>query len=218
QELQSIHLPSFKQGIDAGVGTVMVNSGSVNGEPVHASHHMLTDVLRGQLHFKGVVISDWQDVENLITKYHVAPDMEHAVAMAFDAGLDMSMIPLDATGFTQAMNAAVSDGLLPVSRIDDAVSHILALKFKLGLFEHPYPDASKANTAVEDPANRPLAKKAAQESLVLLKNNNGVLPFSHHTKRILVTGPNSDSPTNQLGGWSVAWQGAFGLPSDIPVP
>src|SRR5262249_21190294 len=142
QELQSIHLPSFKQGIDAGVGTVMVNSGSVNGEPVHASHHMLTDVLRGQLHFKGVASSDWQDVENLITKYHVAPDMEHAVAMAFDAGLDMSMIPLDATGFTQAMNAAVSDGLLPVSRIDDAVSHILALKFKLGLFEHPYVDAS----------------------------------------------------------------------------
>jgi len=217
QELQSIHLPSFKQGIDAGVGTVMVNSGSVNGEPVHASHHMLTDILRGQLHFKGVVISDWQDVENLITKYHVAPDMEHAVAMAFNAGLDMSMIPLDATGFTQAMNAAVSDGLLPVSRIDDAVSHILALKFKLGLFEHPYVDASKANAAVEDPANRPLARKAAQESLVLL-DNNGVLPFSRHTRRILVTGPNSDSPTNQLGGWSVAWQGAFGLPSDIPIP
>jgi beta-glucosidase len=217
QELQSIHLPSFKQGIDAGVGTVMVNSGSVNGEPVHASHHMLTDILRGQLHFKGVVISDWQDVESLITKYHVAPDMEHAVALAFDAGLDMSMIPLDATGFTQAMNAAVSDGLLPVSRIDDAVSHILALKFKLGLFEHPYVDASKANAAVEDPANRPLARKAAQESLVLL-NNNGVLPFSRSTHSILVTGPASDSPTNQLGGWSVAWQGAFGLPSDIPIP
>ena len=216
-ELQSIHLPSFKQGIDAGVGTVMVNSGSVNGEPVHASHHMLTDVLRGQLGFKGVVISDWQDVENLITKYHVAPDMEHAVALAFNAGLDMSMIPLDADGFTQAMNAAVTDGLLPVSRIDDAVSHILTLKFRLGLFEHPYVDASKANAAVEDPANGTLARKAAQESLVLLKND-GVLPFSRRTRRILVTGPASDSPTNQLGGWSVAWQGAFGLPPDIPVP
>jgi beta-glucosidase len=217
QELQRIHLPSFKQGIDAGVGTVMVNSGSVNGEPVHASHHMLTDILRGQLHFNGVVISDWQDVENLITKYHVAPDMEHAVALAFNAGLDMSMIPLDATGFTNAMNAAVTDGLLPVSRIDDAVSHILALKFKLGLFEHPYVDASKANAAVEDPANRPLARKAAQESLVLLRND-GVLPFSRRTHSVLVTGPASDSPTNQLGGWSVAWQGAFGLPSDIPIP
>jgi beta-glucosidase len=217
QELQSIHLPSFKQGIDAGVGTVMVNSGSVNGEPVHASHHLLTDVLRGQLHFKGVVISDWQDVENLVTKYHVAPDMEHAVALAFNAGLDMSMIPLDADGFTQAMTSAVNDGLIPMSRIDDAVSHILTLKFRLGLFEHPYVDADKANAAVEDPANRPLARKAAQESLVLL-GNDGVLPLSHRTHSILVTGPASDSPTNQLGGWTVAWQGAFGLPPDIPIP
>jgi beta-glucosidase len=157
-EMQSIHLPSFKQGIDAGVGTVMVNSGSVNDEPVHASHHMLTDVLRGQLGFKGVVISDWQDVQNLMTKYHVADNMEQAVALAFNAGLDMSMIPLDADGFTKAMNAAVSDGLLSMSRIDDAVSRILTLKFRLGLFEHPYVDASKANAAVEDPANRPLAR------------------------------------------------------------
>jgi beta-glucosidase len=216
-ELQDLHLPSFQQGIDAGVATVMVNSGSVNGEPVHASHHLLTDVLRGQLHFKGVVISDWQDVENLITKYHVAADMEHAVALAFNAGLDMSMIPLDAGGFTTALTAAVNDGLVPQSRIDDAVSHILTLKFRLGLFEHPYVDASKANAVVEDPANRPLARKAAQESLVLLRND-GVLPLARDTHRILVTGPNSDSPANQLGGWSIGWQGAFGLPSDIPIP
>ncbi|HEX6744978.1 MAG TPA: glycoside hydrolase family 3 N-terminal domain-containing protein, partial [Solirubrobacteraceae bacterium] len=92
-ELQSIHLPPFAQGIDAGVATVMVNSGSVNGVPGHASHRMLTDILRGQLHFKGVVISDWQDVENLITKYHVAANMEDAIAQAVNAGLDMSMIP-----------------------------------------------------------------------------------------------------------------------------
>jgi beta-glucosidase len=217
-ELQDLHLPPFAQGIGAGVATVMVNSGSVNGEPVHASHHLLTDVLRGQLHFDGVVISDWQDVENLVTKYHVAADMEHAVALAFNAGLDMSMIPLDADGFTKALtDAVVKDGLVPQSRIDDAVSRILTLKFRLGLFEHPYVDASRANAVVEDPANRPLARKAAQESLVLL-GNDGVLPLSHRTHRILVTGPNSDSPTNQLGGWSVGWQGAFGLPPDIPIP
>jgi beta-glucosidase len=216
-ELSSIHLPSFQQGIDAGAATVMVNSGSVNGDPVHASHHLLTDVLRGQLHFKGVVISDWQDVENLITKYHVAPDMEHAVALAFNAGLDMSMIPLDATGFTQAMNSAVKDGLLPQTRIDDAVSRILTLKFRLGLFEHPYVDADRANAGVENPADRALARRAAGESLVLLRND-GTLPLSHHARRILVTGPASDSPTNQLGGWSIAWQGAFNLPPDIPIP
>ncbi len=127
------------------------------------------------------------------------------------------MIPLDATGFTTAMKAAVAGGLIPQSRIDDAVSHVLALKFRLGLFEHPYVDPDKANAAVEDPANRPLARKAAQESLVLL-GNKGVLPFSRRTHSVLVTGPQSDSPTNQLGGWSVAWQGAFNLPSDIPIP
>jgi beta-glucosidase len=221
QELQTIHLPSFKAGIDAGVATVMVNSGSVNGEPVHASHHLLTDVLRDQLHFKGVVISDWQDVENLITKYHVASNMEDAIAMAVNAGLDMSMIPLDAgspdNGFVPNLLKAVADGKVSEARIDQSVSRILTLKFRLGLFEHPFVDASKANAAVEDPANRTLARKAAQESLVLLKND-GTLPLSHKAHKVLVTGPSSDSPTNQLGGWSVAWQGAFNLPPDIPIP
>jgi beta-glucosidase len=221
QELQSIHLPPFAAGIDSGVATVMVNSGSVNGEPVHASHHLLTDVLRGQLHFKGVVISDWQDVENLVTKYHVAANMEDAIAMAVNAGLDMSMIPLDAgspdNGFVPNLLKAVDDGKVTEQRIDQSVARILALKFRLGLFEHPYVDAGKANAAVEDPANRPLARKAAQESLVLL-GNDGTLPLSHKAHKILVTGPASDSPANQLGGWSVAWQGAFNLPPDIPVP
>jgi beta-glucosidase len=220
-ELQDLHLPPFQKGIDAGVATVMINSGSVNGEPVHASHHLLTDVLRGQLGFKGLTISDWQDVENLKTKYHVADTMEDAIALAVNAGMDMSMIPLDAgseaNGFVPNLLKAVADGKVSQARIDEAVSHVLALKFRLGLFEHPYVDAGRANAAVEDPANRPLARRAAQESLVLL-GNDGVLPLPHRARRILVTGPASDSPTNQLGGWSVAWQGAFGLPPDIPIP
>jgi beta-glucosidase len=220
-ELQSIHLPPFEAGIDAGVATVMVNSGSVNGEPVHASHHLLTDVLRGQLHFKGVVISDWQDVENLITKYHVAANMEDAIALAVNAGLDMSMIPLDAgsadNGFVPNLLKAVADGKVSEARVDQSVARILTLKFRLGLFEHPFVDADKANAAVEDPANRTLARKAAQESLVLL-GNDGTLPLSRKAHKILVTGPASDSATNQLGGWSVAWQGAFNLPPDIPIP
>jgi beta-glucosidase len=221
-ELQSIHLPSFAQGIDAGVATVMVNSGSVNGVPVHASHHLLTDVLRGQLHFKGVVISDWQDVENLITKYHVATNMEDAISQAVNAGLDMSMIPLDAgspgNGFVPNLTKAVTDGKVTEARIDESVARILALKFRLGLFDHPFVDADAANAAVENPAAHQLARKAAQESLVLLRND-GTLPLSkHHARRILVTGPASDSPTNQLGGWSIAWQGAFNLPADIPIP
>jgi beta-glucosidase len=217
-ELQSIHLPSFAQGIDAGVATVMVNSGSVNGVPGHASHRMLTDILRDQLHFQGVVISDWQDVENLITKYHVATDMEDAISQAVNAGLDMSMIPLDATGFTTNLTKAVADGKVTEERINQSVARILTLKFRLGLFEHPFVDANAANAAVENPAAHQLARKAAQESLVLLRND-GTLPLSkHHARRILVTGPASDSPTNQLGGWSIAWQGAFNLPADIPTP
>ncbi|HEX7299983.1 MAG TPA: glycoside hydrolase family 3 N-terminal domain-containing protein [Solirubrobacteraceae bacterium] len=220
-ELQDLHLPPFQHGIDAGVGTVMVNSGSVNGEPVHASHHLLTDVLRGQLHFRGVVISDWQDVENLKTKYHVAATMEDAIAMAVNAGLDISMIPLDAgspdNGFVPNLLKAVADKKVTEDRIDQSVARILALKFRLGLFEHPYVDADRANAAVEDPADRPLARKAAQESLVLL-GNDGALPLSRHDRKILVTGPASDSPTNQLGGWTLGWQGAFNLPPDIPLP
>jgi beta-glucosidase len=213
-ELQDIHLPPFQAGIDAGVQTVMVNSGSVNGEPVHASHRLLTDVLRGQLGFKGVVISDWQDVENLITKYHVASNMEDALALAVNAGMDMSMIPLDATGFTTGLLAAVHDGKVSQARIDQAVSRILALKFRQGLFEHPFTDAGRANAGVEDPADRPLARRAAQESLVLLENR-GALPLRGRAK-VLVTGPNSDSAVNQPGGWTIGWQGAFGLP-DPPL-
>jgi beta-glucosidase len=225
QELRRIHLPPFARGIDAGVATVMVNSGSVNGEPVHASHHLLTDVLRGRLGFKGVTISDWNDIENLIVKYHVADNMEDAIAMAFNAGVDMSMIPLvpddkyDARpnfGYFENAVAAVKDGKVPEWRIDQAVSRILTLKFKLGLFEHPYVDAGRANSVVESPAHKPLARKAAQESLVLLENH-GALPLRKHS-RVLVTGPAADSPTRQLGGWSVAWQGACGLNNGITVP
>jgi beta-glucosidase len=212
-ELQDIHLPAFQAGIDAGVQTVMINSGSVNGEPVHASHHLLTDVLRGQLGFRGVVISDWQDVENLLTKYHVAATMEDAIALAVNAGMDMSMIPLDAPGFTQNLLAAVTDGKVSQARIDEAVARILTLKFRQGLFEHPYVDASRANAGVEDWSDRPLARKAAQESLVLLENR-GALPL--RARKVLVTGPSSDSPANQLGGWTIGWQGAFGLP-DPPL-
>jgi beta-glucosidase len=213
-DLQDLHTPPFKDAIDAGAETVMINSGSINGYPVHGNHALLTDLLRNQLHFKGVVISDWQDVENLLTKYHVVSTYEDAVALAVNAGMDMSMIPLDAAQHTQAMLAAVNDGKISMARIDQAVSRILTLKFKLGLFEHPYVDAGQANAIVEDPGNLPLARQAAGESLVLLKNAQHTLPLDSGDGHILVTGPTSDSPADQLGGWTIGWQGI--LPTEVP--
>ena len=238
RELRRIHLPAFAKGIDAGVATVMVNSGSVNGKPVHASHRLLTNVLRNRLGFKGVLITDWNDIEALVTKYEVADNMEDAIALAFNAGVDMSMIPLAPDneydgctpagppdppdcrpnfGYFENAVAAVRDGKVPMWRIDQAVSRILTLKFDLGLFEHPYVDADRANSVVEHPAHRPLARKAAEESLVMLEND-GALPLRKHAGNVLVTGPAADSPTRQLGGWSVAWQGACGLNNGITVP
>jgi beta-glucosidase len=216
QELRQIHLPPFKKAIEDGVATVMINSGSVNGEPVHASRRLLTDLLRGELGFKGVAISDWQDVENLVTKYKVAATMEDALALAVNAGMDMSMIPLDADGFTEGMLGAVANDKISEARIDEAVGRILTLKFDLGLFERPYADPDTAQQVVQDPAHRPLARQAARESLVLLENHNA-LPLAGRG-RILLTGPNADSVPNQLGGWSIGWQGAFNLPADVPLP
>ena len=216
-ELRALHLPPFQAGIDAGVDTVMVNSGSVNGEPVHASHRLLTDVLRGELGFRGVVISDWQDIENLITKYHVADDMVEAVTLAINAGIDMSMIPLNAPEFVSSVEQAVAQGDISEARIDESVARILRLKFELGLFDDPYVDADQANEVVEDPADRPLARDAARKSMVLLEND-GTLPLGDSLDEVLVTGPASNDAPNQLGGWTVGWQGAFGLPPDVTVP
>ena len=226
RELRRIHLPPFAKAIDAGVETVMINSGSVNGEPVHASHRLLTGVLRRQLGFKGVAISDWNDIENLWKKYRLVDNMEDAIALAFNAGVDMSMIPLapdnkyqppDEGYFENAVNA-VRHGKVPMWRIDQAVSRILRLKFRLGLFERPYVNAARANAVVEDPRHFALARKAARESIVLLEND-GTLPLRRRNGgRLLVTGPSSDSVANTQGGWTIGWQGAFNLPPGIGLP
>jgi len=214
EQLQDVHLPAFQQAIDAGAATVMVNSGSTNGIPVHASHDLLTGLLRDKLGFEGVTVSDWQDVENLMTKYHVAATYRDAVALAVNAGIDMAMVPMDADGFTSALVGDVQAGTVSQARVDEAVSRILALKFRLGLFERPYVDAELADQTVEDPADHKLAKTAAAESLTLLEND-GTLPLARTTPRVLVTGPSADSAVNQLGGWSIDWQGAD-VPGEVP--
>lgn len=211
--LREVFLPPFEAGIRAGARTVMVNSGSVNGVPVHASRYLLTDVLRGELGFQGVVVSDWQDIHKLQSVHRVAPTFEEAVRMAIMAGVDMYMVPIDTEAFTRTLVGLVERGVVPENRIDEAVRRILTLKFELGLFENPYVDPEGARAAVE--AGRELARRAAAESITLLKNRDDVLPLSGRVRTVLVTGPGADDVAMQLGGWSVGWQG---VPRDEVPP
>jgi beta-glucosidase len=213
RQLQDVVLPSFQAQFDAGVRTVMINSGSINGVPVHASKYMLQKQLRERMGFKGVAVSDWQDMKYLVDRYKIAPDYRTAIAMSVNAGVDMAMEPSNAAEFTSLLLANVRDGSVSRGRIDQAVRRVLKLKFDLGLFEKPYVDASKADGAVVG-ADRSLARQAAAEGTVLLKND-GVLPLSTSAKKIVVTGETADDVRRQLGGWTVEWQG---VPDDSPLP
>jgi beta-glucosidase len=213
--LQSAILPSYAGGIDAGAGAVMVDSGSINGVPATASHYLLTDILRKQMGFKGVVISDYQDVPALQSAYHTASDLADAIADAVNAGVDMSMEVFAPDQWQNAILQDVRTGKISRARIDEAVRRILTMKFQLGLFDQPCVsdpskacvDANAADAAVT--AGRDQTLKAAQESITLLRNSGNALPLSPSSK-VVVTGPSADSMTNQLGGWSVSWQGVFG--------
>ena len=146
--LQDTFMPSYAGAINAGAGTVMVDSGSINGIPATASHYLLTTLLRDRMGFKGVVISDYGDVPALATTYHMAAGLAGAAALAINAGVNMAMLPFDADQWQTAVQQDVADHSVSVSRINQAVSRILTLKFQLGLFDHPMVDASKADAAV----------------------------------------------------------------------
>jgi beta-glucosidase len=206
--LRQAYYPSFQAGVGRGVATVMADSGSVNGVPVHASAELLTDVLRRQMGFKGFVTSDWQDVDALYTRYHVASSESNAISLAVGAGVDMVMVPYDATGFTRDLRDSVMSGTVSEARIDQAVRRILTLKFQLGLFDHAYVDASKADATVLG-ADHGLALKAVEESTVLLKNEGHILPLARRPT-ILVTGRSAASVADQMGGWTIGWQGLSG--------
>ncbi|MDT5357468.1 MAG: beta-glucosidase, partial [Mycobacterium sp.] len=192
--LQSLILPSYAGGIDAGSGTVMVNSGSINGIPATASHYLLTEILRNQMGFKGVVISDYQDVPALQSAYHIAPDLAGAIALAVNAGVDVSMEVTHPEQWQAAILQDVATEKISRARIDQAVGRILTLKFKLGLFDQPCVsnpnaacvDAGAANAVVT--SGREATLKAAQESITLLRNQNNALPLSA-TGQVVVTGP-----------------------------
>jgi beta-glucosidase len=204
--LQDTFLPSYAGGIDAGAGTVMVDSGSVNGIPATASRFLLTTELRDRLGFKGVVISDYGDVPALASTYHMASDLAGAAAIAINAGVDVAMLPFNAEQWQAAVQQDVADGSISMATINQAVSRVLTLKFDLGLFDHPMVDASKADAAVQ--AGRDVTLQAARESITLLRNQKNVLPLPP-TSKLVVTGPNADSMPFQVGGWSVSWQGPY---------
>lgn len=205
REVRESYLPPFAAAVRAGARAVMVNSGDIDGEPLHVSRYWLTGVLRGELGFDGVIVSDWADIANLHTRHHVAPTPKDAVRMAIDAGIDMSMTPLDYQ-FHDDLVALVREGTIPESRIDQSVRRILMLKAELGLFEHPFPDPSAA-PRIGTEAAAAVSRQAAREAITLLKNDGGVLPLRTNA-RILVTGPAAHSLTALNGGWTYTWQGA----------
>src|SRR5438067_12795910 len=203
--LREYFLPTFDAAVKAGAHTVMVNSAEINGIPGHINRHILTDILRDELGFKGFVVSDWEDIKKLVTVWHVAATEKEATRMAVMAGIDMSMVPLDYS-FADLLIALVKEGAVPQSRIDEAVRRILRVKFELGLFDKPIPDAA-LKSKIGLPESRQAAPQAARESMTLLKNTGDLLPLAKDRK-ILITGPTADSLIPLNNGWTYVWQGS----------
>ena len=204
RQLRELFLPPFQAAIDAGVRTIMANSGEVNGIPVHASRELLTDLLRTELGFRGVVASDWEDINRLESVSHVARTRRDAVRMAINAGIDMSMVPYN-TVFIDDLIALVRSGDITEARIDESVRRILRLKVDLGLFESPGPNAARLANAGAAPFAA-VSRRAAEEAVTLVKNERATLPLARGVK-ILVTGPGATSLPVQHGGWTYTWQG-----------
>lgn len=203
-DLREKYFRPFKDCMQAGALTMMVNSASINSVPVHASHEYLTEWAKEQLKWDGMAVTDWADINNLYTREHIAADRKEAVALGINAGIDMIMDPYDPE-VCKDIIAAVNEKMIPMSRIDDAVRRVLRLKVRLGLFENPVwiVDNYDKFACKEFQDN---SYDAAVESMVLLKNEDNVLPISAG-KKILVVGPNANSMRTLNGGWSYTWQG-----------
>ena len=204
RQLRELYLPTFRAAIDAGLRTVMVNSSDINGVPVHASHEILTELLRTELHFDGIAVSDWADIDRLYTVHRTASSRKDAIRQAVMAGVDMSMVPYDFT-FTDSLLALVREGAVPQSRIDEAVRRILRVKLQLGLFADPWPDSVRLARAGSAPFQA-VSRAAAEEAVTLLKNDRAMLPIAKGA-HILVVGPGATSLPAQFGSWSYTWQG-----------
>lgn len=201
-ELRERYFRPFEACIKAGALSLMVNSASINGIPTHASHKLLTEWVKEDLDWDGLIVTDWADIDNLYERDHVASDRKEAIAMGINAGVDMIMDPYKPE-ITEDICDLVREGIISEERLNDAVARVLRLKYRLGLFTNPTMDSDRPLVGSDEFAR--LAYDAAVESQVLLKNN-GILPLRKDMK-ILVTGPNGNSMRCLNGGWSYTWQG-----------
>lgn len=203
-DLREKHFAPFLEAIRNGALSLMVNSASNNGVPFHANHELLTGWLKEQLAWDGMIVTDWNDINNLYSREGVAKSKKDAVRIAINAGIDMAMVPMEYQ-FCVDLKELVEEGEVKESRIDDAVSRVLRLKYRLGLFDRPYWDINTYTKFASDEFAA-VSLQAAEESEVLLKNNRQVLPLKKGTK-ILLTGPNANAMRCLNGGWSYSWQG-----------
>lgn len=204
QQLREKHFAPYLEAIRTGALSVMCNSASVNGMPVHASYELLTEWLKEDLNWDGMIVTDWADINNLYTREKVAENKKEAIKLAINAGIDMAMEPYD-WDFCILLKELVDEGEVKMSRINDAVRRVLRMKYRLGLFETPVYDTEDFPLFGSE-EHAQVALKAAEESMVLLKNENDILPLADG-KKILVTGPNANSMRTLNGGWSYTWQG-----------
>jgi beta-glucosidase len=207
--LRNLFLPPYAAAVKAGAGSIMVSYSSWNGQKMHGNKYLLTDVLKGELGFRGFLISDWAAIDQL------SPDYKQDVEQSLNAGLDMIMIPRHpgkANNYAEFIDDAkqlVAEGAIPQSRIDDAVRRILRVKFQMGLFQSTATDPA-LTADVGSPSHRAVARQCVSESLVLLKNDNHLLPLPKTIKHLTVVGAAADDLGVQCGGWTISWQGARG--------
>ena len=195
--LRNFYLPQFKAGVDAGTLTVMSAFNCLSGFPASGNRHTLTDILRGEWKFPGFVVSDWESVGELVT-HGVAADETNAARLGLTAGVDMEMV---STTYRDSLKQQVEQGTISKKVLDEAVRRVLTVKFEKGLFDHPYTDASRYQTAYLQDDAIDLAREAAQKSCVLLKNENGVLPISSHINKVVLIGPFADNAQELVGPW-----------------
>jgi beta-glucosidase len=207
--LRKVYLAPYRAAIKAGAGSIMVSYSSWNGEKMSGNKYLLTDVLKNEMGFKGFLISDWAAIDQL------GKDYKSDVEKSINAGMDMVMIPYgpekknNYPEFIQDLKELVAEGKVQQSRIDDAVARILRVKIQMGLFDRPAVDPA-LTSAIGSPEHRAVARQAVRESLVLLKNNNRLLPLSKNIKRLAVIGAAADDLGMQCGGWTISWQGSHG--------